>query len=276
VTTLGARLRHRLRRPATLADRYDGPRSPSPFIDRLSDDDLRTLNGLLPWQAFTLDGDGRPFGGTAWRGKRTDPQSVPDPRVERFNERFGLAGSHVLEVGCFEGVHTLALSRLADRVTAIDSRIENVVKTIVRCALYDEHPRVFVYDLERTDDLLEPMLRADVCHHIGVLYHLTDPVTHLRRLGSWIGRGLMLDTHIASPSDDLETFESDGRPYRYRRFQEAGREDPFSGMHAHSKWLLLDDLVESLRSLAGFDRVDVAEQREERNGPRVLIFAERS
>jgi hypothetical protein len=47
-------------------------------------------------------------------------------------------------------------------------------------------------------------------------------------------------------------------------------------MHAHSKWLLLDDLVEILRSLAGFDRVDVAEQREERNGPRVLIFAERS
>jgi tRNA (mo5U34)-methyltransferase len=269
------RLARARRRPRPLADRYRGPLAPAPFVDRLSDDDLATLNRLLPWQAFTADAHGRGFGGTAWSGKRVDPQALPDPRIERFHERFDLTGRHVLEVGCFEGIHTIALCRLAGRVTAIDARIENVVKTLVRCGMYDVQPRVFTYDVESSGDGLEDMLRADLCHHVGVLYHLADPIAHLRRLGNWTRRGVMLDTHVAAPTDALDDYEVDGRRFRYRRFRESGREDVFSGMREHSKWLLLDDLVEALRTVARFDRVDVVEERAERNGPRVLIFAER-
>ena len=269
-------VRRMRRRPRPLAAHYPGPLAPALFVDRLPDGELATLNRMLPWQAFTADGSGRPFGGTAWSGKRIDPQVVPDPRIERFHERFDLTGRHVLEVGCFEGIHTIALCRRAGRVTAIDARIENVVKTLVRCGLYDVHPRVFAYDVEAKDDVLEGLLHADLCHHVGVLYHLADPVAHLRRLGAWTKRGLMLDTHVAAPSDPLDEYEVDGRRFRYRRFRESGRDDVFSGMQEHSKWLLLEDLVEALRTIAGFERVDVAEERAERNGPRVLIFAERA
>jgi tRNA (mo5U34)-methyltransferase len=241
-------------------------------VDDLSDDDVQRLNRLLPWRCFTVDARGRAIGGVAWRGKRDQPQPIPDPRIERFDARFGLAGKHVLEVGCFEGAHTIALCRLAAQVTAVDARVENVAKTLVRCALYDAYPRVFTLDLESSPD--EEVLRADLCHHVGVLYHLSDPVTHLRRLGRWVSEGLMLDTHYATPEGATDVYKVDGRSYRHRRYGEHGRRDAFSGMRSYARWLLLDDIV-SLLSDAGFHRVEVAEQRDERNGPRVLLFAER-
>jgi 2-polyprenyl-3-methyl-5-hydroxy-6-metoxy-1,4-benzoquinol methylase len=259
-------------RPA-LRERYDEQRTSSGSIERLSDEDLRRVNELLPWRCFTVDARGRPLGGTAWRGKRDRPETIPDPRIERFHERFDLADKHVLEVGCFEGVHTIALCRRAERVTAIDARVENVVKTIVRCSLFDVTPRVFVYDVEDGED--DEPLRADLCHHVGVLYHLDDPVRHLRRLGTWISGGVMLDTHYAHDEDATDEYEVDGQRFRFRRYRELGRGDVFSGIRPTSKWLRLDDITDELRR-AGFDSVDVVERREERNGPRVLLFAERS
>jgi 2-polyprenyl-3-methyl-5-hydroxy-6-metoxy-1,4-benzoquinol methylase len=260
-----------LARPA-LEERYPEARVPARFVDRLDEADLSRLNELLPWRCFTVDSQGRPFGGVAWRGKRVAPQVIPDPRIERFHERFDLSDKHVLEIGCFEGVHTIALCRLAERVTAVDARVENVVKTLVRCAFFDERPRVFPYDVERAED--DELMRADLCHHVGVLYHLTDPISHLRGLGVWISRGVMLDTHYARDEDATEEYEVDGERFRFRRYEERGREDAFSGMRPHSRWLRLDDITGGLGS-AGFDRVEVVETREERNGPRVLLFAER-
>jgi hypothetical protein len=243
-----------------------------PFLERLSDGDLERLNRLLPWRCFTVDGKGRPFGGIAWSGKRVLPEVIPDPRIELFHERFDLSNKHVLEVGCFEGVHTIALCHLAWHVTAIDARIENVVKTMVRCGFYDVAPRVMTYDVERKTD--DNLLRADVCHHVGVLYHLEDPVTHLLRLGAHIARGLMLDTHYATDDDVTDRYEVGGEHFHFRRYIEGGRGDVFSGTRPFSRWLRLSDITGTLHR-AGFDDVEVVETREERNGPRVLLFAER-
>ena len=263
----------RLRRPA-LRERYDEGQTEARFVERLADEDLRRLNDLLPWRCFTVDSEGRPLGGAAWSGKRVDPQTIPDPRILRFHERFDLSDKHVLEVGCFEGVHTIALCRLAERVTAIDARVENVVKTIVRCAFFDERPRVFTFDVEGDEDGDE-LLRADLCHHVGVLYHLSDPVKHLRDLGTWVSRGLMLDTHYALAEDATEEYEVAGEPFRFRRYEELGRSDVFSGVRPISRWLRLADIEKVLQG-AGFGTVDVVETRDERNGPRVLLFAEKS
>jgi 2-polyprenyl-3-methyl-5-hydroxy-6-metoxy-1,4-benzoquinol methylase len=259
-------------RPAPRA-RYSEARTPTPFLDRLDDAEVERLNELLPWRCFTVDSHGRPFGGVAWRGKRIAPQLIPDPRIDRFHQRFDLTDKHVLEIGCFEGVHTVALCRLAQRVTAVDARVENVVKTIVRCAFFDERPVVFPYDVEGGGDD-DGLMHADLCHHVGVLYHLTDPVSHLRRLGTWISHGLMLDTHYAREEDAAEEYEVDGERFRFRRYEERGREDVFSGMQPHSKWLLLSDIVSVLNG-ASFASVEVVETRDERNGPRVLLFAAR-
>jgi SAM-dependent methyltransferase len=260
----------RRKRRTAARQRYEAGRLPTPGVDVLDDDDLRRLNELLPWHCFTVDRHGRPFGRPAWEGKRTEPEQIPDRRIPLFDERFGLAGKHVLEVGCFEGIHTTALCERAEKVTAIDGRVENVVKTIVRCSFFGQHPEVLVCDLE-DPQLPAERLAADLCAHIGVLYHLSDPVAHLHQLRDWVREGLMLDTHVARGRELTGEYQSAGRTYRYRHWHEE-RADPFSGMRSHAKWLLLDDLEAVLRE-AGFGSVDVVEQRDERNGARVLIFA---
>lgn len=192
-----------------------GPDLPTRHVDPLSDAELEELNRLLPWRCFTIDGRGRRFGNPTREGKRDKPQEVPDRRIVEMDRRFGLADAHVLEIGCFEGVHTLGLCRYARRVTAVDSRIENVVKTIVRCALFGASPTVFRCNVEERPLDLEA-LRADFVHHVGVLYHLADPVRHLRDLGQLARRGLMLDTHYCEDEEAKESYEVDGRSFPSR------------------------------------------------------------
>lgn len=252
---------------------YTEHRHPILHIDPLSDDELSRLNDLLPWKAFTVDRHGRRFGGVAWRGKREEPQQVPDRRSLLLHDRFGLADKHVLEVGCFEGIHTVGLMRFASRLTAVDGRIENVAKTIVRTAMYGYQPTVFLHDVEQVlPDYRQ--LEADVLHHVGVLYHLKDPVRHLLELGRYIRLGLLLDTHYALDEEARLSYQVNGREYPYKLFEEQGRADVFSGLGASSKWLPLAVITDLLRE-SGFGQVELVETRHERNGPRVLLIARR-
>jgi len=137
-------------------DGFTDHRVSTKYIDSLTDDELREVNRLLPWSCFTADSSGRRFGRRAWAGKREVPQAIPDPRIVQLNEKFGLSDKHVLEVGCFEGVHTIGLAMFARHVTAVDSRIENVVKTMVRCGFFGYSTQVFKCDLEKSEDIGRP------------------------------------------------------------------------------------------------------------------------
>jgi tRNA (mo5U34)-methyltransferase len=243
------------------------------FVDQLSDDDLAELNELLDWKSFVADRHGRRFGNIAWAGKREEPQVIPDPRIVLLHEQLDLANTHVLEIGCFEGNHTLGLARFAKRVTAVDGRMANVVKTIVRCAMFGVYPTVFKCDVEARP-LDVAALQADVVHHVGVLYHLRDPVRHLHDLGQIAQRGVLLDTTYAHDHEATETYTVDGKEYRYKRYREFGLADPFSGMHEHSKWMRLDDIL-LLLAEAGLSDVKTLRTKEERYGPRATIIAAR-
>ena len=244
-----------------------------PLVDRMTDAELDELNEILEWNCFTVDSRGRRFGAPAKKGKREAPQAIPDPRILRLDQEFGLADKKVLEVGCFEGIHTIALARLAQSVTAIDARIENVVKTIVRCAMFGVHPNVFPWDLE-TSEPPPKDLECDVLHHVGVLYHLSDPVGHLVQYGATTRVGMMLDTAFAEPEQATGSYEASGRTFAYLHFEEGGPKNVFAGTRDHARWLTLDGLREAL-ALAGFPEVRIESTRPERNGPRVLLFARR-
>jgi len=250
---------------------YKDNRYETKFVDSLDDDDLSRLNALLPWHAFTVDAHGRRFGSTAWEGKRDRPETIPDRRVLLLHERICLSDQHVLEIGCFEGIHTIALSDYAQKVTAIDARIENVVKTIVRCAMFGHHPTVFKYNVEDRPLKVE-LLQCDVAFHVGVLYHLKDPVEHLLDLASVTKKAVLLDTHYALDDEATEQYEVRGTVFRYKKYREGGCADPFSEVYDHAKWLRLDDIITLLRQV-GLGNIDVVETREERNGPRVLLIA---
>jgi 2-polyprenyl-3-methyl-5-hydroxy-6-metoxy-1,4-benzoquinol methylase len=265
------------RAPDQEGPRADGftPLSRStPRIDRLTGEDLAELNRLLKWNCFTVDARGRRLGDRARAGKREEPQQIPDYRTPLLDQAFRLIDKHVLEIGCFEGVHTIGLCDRAREVTAIDSRIENIAKTILRCYLYGHSPDIRRCDVERADEISD-LPEVDVVHHVGVLYHLVDPVAHLQRLNPKVRLGLLLDTHVATPEQATDTLVSGGREFRCRRFAEGGVGEVFSGMHAHASWLTLEALMALLKGL-GFARCEVVEQRAERNGPRVLIMAHRT
>lgn len=243
------------------------------LLESLSDDDLKKLNRLLSWNCFVVDQHGRRFGNAAWRGKRSEPQVVPDRRISLLNDRFDLSDKHVLEIGCFEGIHTIALSMYAKTVTAIDARIENVVKTMVRCAFFGFRPAVFTCNVE--EGLMDTAsVEVDVACHIGVLYHLKDPVRHLHELSRFVRMGILLDTHYASDEAARRTYDSNGQTYRYKKYREV-TSSVFAGVYDHAKWLRLDDIVQILKD-SDFKRVDIVETREERNGPRVLLLALRN
>lgn len=254
-------------------DGYLPATTPTPLLDALSDADLAALNTLLPWHCFTVDSRGRRFGNRAWTGKREKPQAIPDRRIVLCHERFDLADKHVLEIGCFEGVHTLGLGLFARQVTAIDSRIENVAKTLVRCHFHGQKPAVAVCDVESRDDMAR-LPQVDVVHHVGVLYHLVDPVSHLKMLASKVRLGMMLDTHVA-PADSTATYEVDGASYAHEVHQEGGAAEVFSGMYPSARWLTVEALVQALQT-AGFADVELYQTRQERNGERVLMFARRT
>ncbi|TWT86092.1 class I SAM-dependent methyltransferase [Neorhodopirellula pilleata] len=244
-----------------------------PVVESLSSEDLQLLNKILPWNCFVCDSQGRRFGSAFSSDKRNAAQAVPDPRIVEFDRRYKLKGQRVLEVGCFEGIHTVALARAGALVTAVDSRIEHVCKTLVRCGLFHVPVTAHVWDVEQPPP---PTLNLDhhfLCH-IGVLYHLVDPVSHLMRLLPTVQHGVMLDTHVAPEKADLMSYDVEGKSYSYFQFTESGRKAPFAGMYDHAKWLATEQLLD-IFYVNGFD-ADIMEDRDERNGPRVLIHATRN
>jgi hypothetical protein len=137
--------------------------------------------------------------------------------------------------------------------------------------MFDEHPHAFVCDIENAAHQ-KGMLKADLCHHVGVFYHLVKPVEHLYFLSDIIQKGIMLDTHYAGDDETDSTYTAFGKEYRYKRHLEGGRREAFSGMYDHAKWLRLGDIT-ALLNKVGFNNIEVAELRNERNGKRALIFA---
>lgn len=244
----------------------------SPRLEGLSDAQLAAFNELLPWAAMTLDGDGRPIG-TVWSSrKRGAPQPLSNPRITSWNEAFPLAGQHVLELGCFEGIHTQALLDCGARVTAVDGRPENILKSMTRLWLYGRQADLVLWDLEGPPPPDAPT-EWDALSHIGVLYHLSDPVAHLREVLPRTRTALLLDTHAARDEQIDDAYEAAGRAWPFHRFAENATDlSPFTGLRDHSKWLAAGDLVD-LISDCGFGVVKVVEQRDERNGLRVLIHA---
>lgn len=236
---------------------------------RISDQSLQELNAALPWHAGTLLEDGRLVGRLDARPhKRDDVQPIPDKRIRRLDQELSLAGKSVLEVGCFEGIHTLGLRHFDADVTAVDIRPMNVLKTLARLSAHGESARVFVLDVEEATTLAH----FDVVFHCGVLYHLEDPVTHLRNLLPACD-AIYLDTHVAGEGRDGDTMVVDGETFRGYRHQEGGWNDPFSGRGASAFWLTLQDL-QALLEAQGF-ACETWSERAERNGARVGLMARR-
>jgi tRNA (mo5U34)-methyltransferase len=227
-------------------------------VDSLSDEALREINTRHAWVTGTADSMGRILG----RPERV--LAIPDSKVAIAHDRIGLSGKTVVEFGCLEGAHTVALCLLAKRVVALEARDENIARTRIRCGLYGVAPEILKRDLEIN---LPPS--ADVFFHSGVLYHLQDPVGHLLNI-SPLTDAMLLDTHYADTPGEKYVCPKDKRTYNCLIYGEDVRVCK-SGMRPFSRWLGLADLVGTLKGR--FKKVEVIDDRQERNGRRATMVA---
>lgn len=243
---------------------------------------LERLNTLLPWSSFVNLGPRGVIGAPWSAAKRQVPTVVPDRLVEQLNQRVPLAGLSVLELGCFEGHHSLSLAQHAAQVWAIDGRIENVIKTLVRVWMAGQERKVSVQLLDLEQAPLRDQLAAlgrtepfDVLHHRGVLYHLSNPVDNLVQCGEVTRRHLYLHTQIAAPGQADATLEHTTGSYEVFRYRERSAGfAPFAGITAYAHWLTRASLEQLLKTI-GFPKVEVLAENQERNGLRLELIASR-
>jgi tRNA (mo5U34)-methyltransferase len=231
---------------------------------------LKDFHVLLDWQAAAPLPDGRILGRANWL-KRAFVNAIPDKRIVLLNKLLPLRDRSVLEIGCFEGIHTMGLLQHTDNVTAVDLRPVNVLKTLARLSLSGYSAPVFVANCEELD---ESFGRFDVVFHFGVLYHLMRPVQHLKML-SRLADTIYLDTHFAPEKKANLSVEVDGETYAYAQVNEKGWLDPFSGADPTSIHLSYESLRRAVVA-AGFTNTCLLNYRAERNGPRILMFASRT
>jgi len=209
--------------------------------------DIEWAQNSLPWCHVQPLPDGRVLG-SGMRGE------LIDRRVAMLQKRMQLSGKTVLEPGCCEGHITTGLCQLGARVTAFDARLPNATKTFVRTTLAGHSPRILI---SNADDICG-FGKFDVVMHCGLLYHLTDPFTHLQKLAK-ITKMVLLDTHVAYREDEL-TIHDDCVGHWW---DEA--EDLWSGMQPRSFWMTLESLESSARE-AGFGRISLLDWNDDANG----------
>ena len=238
------------------------------------------LDVMLPWSSYFYTDDVHSIG-TPWSSrKRAGAQPFPDPTVEKLNKIISLKNLSILEVGCYEGHHTTSLALHSNDVWAIDGRIENVIKTLVRTWLSncERNVNVNLVDLE-TNNLVDALAKLgrtspfDLIHHRGVLYHLSHPLSHLRQCANICTKHLYLHTQIASEDSANKDVTVDGIAYRVLEYKEPKVDvSPYAGITNYAYWLTQDSLMKALSDV-GFTDVKIIKLKDERNGTRIQLLA---
>tara|TARA_Y100001938_G_C8077542_1_gene427030 strand:+ start:1517 stop:2209 length:693 start_codon:yes stop_codon:yes gene_type:complete len=220
----------------------------------LSENNVKDANELFDWQTKVKLSNGEILGSNR-PTKRESIGEIPDRRIKRLNELVDLKNKSVLELGCLEGQHTLGLLQYTDDVTAVDCRMVNVAKTLLTASIFNKTVRAFCCN---ADELTVEDGKFDVVFHCGVLYHLENPVSHMKNLAEMTDC-MLLDTHIVRGSNT----ECEG--YGGKKVPEA--KGIFAGRTSYAHWLQLDEL-KRLCSDLNF-KINELEYREERNGHRI-------
>ena len=233
----------------------------------LSDRQLRDFQEAVAWETAMRLPDGRVLGNPGKRGAVSERR---DFRIAALAERFDLSRMRVLELGCHEGNHSVQLGELAREVVAVEVRAKNIVGALVRLFVHDVHNvRLVLRDVRE----LDAVGRFDLLFHVGVLYHLSDPVDHLFRIAP-AADVLLLDTHYeAVPSTRRRSdIGRGGLEYGAYVVPEGGWQSTFSGVEETSRWLDRPSLLRLVAD-AGFAATEVLSDRVERNGPRLTLVA---
>ena len=216
-----------------------------------------------------------------------------DPRIDWLAERVGsLDGIEVLELGPLEAGHTTMLEGRGARVTAIEGNHESFLRCLIVKNLLDLDARFVLGDFAKS---FGEDRRWDLVVSSGVLYHMSDPVSLLRRIAAVTDR-MFLWTHYFEPDvskwhpetakrigtkwvvDETIVDRSAGCDVRMvpMLYQEAlGWSGFCGGPESFARWIHKDDIL-ALLSALGFANLQVAfDETGHINGPSFAVFASR-
>jgi 2-polyprenyl-3-methyl-5-hydroxy-6-metoxy-1,4-benzoquinol methylase len=236
-----------------------------------------------PWTYHVLQMANRHFEPEHLAYHRT--QYGEDHRIKYIAYFLDLRGLRTLELGPFEGHHSVLLEKMGVRENiAIEARTENIRKCIRIKEKYGLTNTTFIQqnleDLYNGKEQPRYSGKFDLVICLGVLYHLPDPAKALEwcRTQSDI---LFLGTHYVEKEDlwryagkyyEEEAFQYRGEVYRVKRCIEGGRADPISGMSPTSLWVYEDDLLRMLRD-CGYSSISVLGKDLQNGFPHITILA---
>lgn len=222
----------------------------------MNDLELGIINSTFPWANVSVMKDGRILGKSL---KGAEPSKEIDWRIKWLKDNVGgLHNMYVAELGSCEGLLTTQLSQYVRWIDAYEVRLQNILlATIRQCLSGVNNTTIHKFDVQ--DLGLNDTKYYDLIFHSGVLYHLQEPESHLLFLGRMASR-ILLDTHY---SDSNREIHDDGNLAH-----------PFSGVYHKSVWIAKSVIFELLND-GGFTKQQILNERVEKNGKRITIYAEK-
>jgi len=160
--------------------------------------------------------------------------------LKELDAIFPLAGKTVIEFGCLDGYQSLGLCHLKARLTCLDARAENVIKTRAALNAVGFDAPIFVDDFHNAH--ANKYGRFDLAFAHGVYYHSVAPFVFLENLVS-LSDHIFLGGYCATddlPVQGWEHIEYQRRVYRAKHYTE--RQHFTAGINKHSWYFHKDDL----------------------------------
>ena len=227
----------------------------------LSTDLAAEFQKLGPWiTKFVVEG--QTYGG--------DYDAMNDPRIDQFFQSFPEAHS-ILELGSFEGGHTLALAQRphVTRVLGVEGRAYNITRARFAQRLLKISNAEFVEgNLEKHDWARSGKFDAVYC--VGLLYHLPKPWELIQKI-SRVSPNLFLWTHYTAEKNALKKLKG----FEGVFVPEHGLQDPLSGLSVNSFWPSMASL-RAILTQSGYRTIRVIEDNAQHpHGPSVTLAASR-
>lgn len=160
--------------------------------------------------------------------------------LKELDSIFPLAGKRLIEFGCFDGYQSLGLCHLGAKLTCMDARADNVIKTRAALNTVGFNAHIIMDDFHNAH--ANKYGRFDLAFAHGVYYHSVAPFVFLENLMS-LSNSIFLGGFCATeelPSTKWHNLEYQGRSYRAKHYLEI--ENFTAGLNKHAWFFHKDDL----------------------------------
>ena len=207
---------------------------------------------------------------------QSKPGVPAELKINEIRGKINLEGLTVLDLGCLEGMHASLLQGYgAKKVVAIEGRGENFLKALIVKNAFKLDKCEFLFG-DVNEVLASFSSNFDLCLASGILYHLSNPIDLLYRVGQ-LSSNLFVWTHYADeriPLGPTEKIIRGNHIYQGKYFTE-GANNSVGGLEERVFWLFEQDLLAAVKD-AGFSSIEIIKKEKHANGPAITLWATKS